>query len=212
MEEKRVSLFLRIVTAVLYIIATLAVGAAVILHLNFAPAWILEAYGSEVLLACLASAVVMVLVTGVLGTYKIVRGFPSGLTLGAFIYNDIAAIAAIFVFYMYDSNNAVFPYPFAYLILAITAILAIVCMLDDWISPSAKKKEKAEDYPEPETDEDIFEPVIPSEFTGYDEIDVQDTQTVPTATVTKQAEPRVSFEPVNFGDAFKEFEDYIEEE
>ena len=66
------------------------------------------------------AAVVLIIDTMIAAITKVTRKFPSLMTVLAFIYNDLAAIATVFGIYMFGQPKAWFPYPLAFLIPAIT--------------------------------------------------------------------------------------------
>ena len=62
------------------------------------------------------AAVVLIIDTMIAAITKVTRKFPSLMTVLAFIYNDLAAIATVFGIYMFGQPKAWFPYPLAFLI------------------------------------------------------------------------------------------------
>lgn len=81
----------------------------------------------------IGAAVVLIIDTMIVGITKATRKFPSLMTVLAFIYNDLAVIATVFGLYMFGQPRAWFPYPLAFLIPAITFLLALICLIDDFI-------------------------------------------------------------------------------
>lgn len=81
----------------------------------------------------IGAAVVLILDTMILGITKALRKFPSLMTVLAFVYNDLAVIATVFGLYMFGQPRSWFPYPLAFLIPAITFLLALICLIDDFI-------------------------------------------------------------------------------
>lgn len=81
----------------------------------------------------IGAAIVLILDTMILGITKALRKFPSLMTVLAFVYNDLAVIATVFGLYMFGQPRSWFPYPLAFLIPAITFLLALICLIDDFI-------------------------------------------------------------------------------
>ncbi len=79
------------------------------------------------------AAVVLIIDTMIAAITKVTRKFPSLMTVLAFIYNDLAAIATVFGIYMFGQPKAWFPYPLAFLIPAITFLLTLICLIDDFV-------------------------------------------------------------------------------
>ena len=80
-----------------------------------------------------AAAVLLVVDTMILGITKATRKFPSLMTVLAFIYNDIAVIATVFGLYLFGQPRTWFQYPLVFLIPAITFVLALICLIDDFV-------------------------------------------------------------------------------
>ena len=80
----------------------------------------------------IAAAVLLIVDTMILGITKATRKFPSLMTVLAFVYNDLAVIATVFGLYMFGQPRSWFPYPWAFLIPAITFLLALICLIDDF--------------------------------------------------------------------------------
>lgn len=78
------------------------------------------------------AAVLLIVDTVVVSITKVTKQFPSLMTVLAFVYNDIAVIATVFGLYMFGQPRAWFPYPLAFLIPAITFLLALICLIDDF--------------------------------------------------------------------------------
>ena len=78
------------------------------------------------------AAVLLIVDTVVISVTKVTRKFPSLMTVLAFVYNDIAVVATVFGLYLFGQPQGWFPYPLAFLIPAITFVLALVCLLDDF--------------------------------------------------------------------------------
>ena len=79
------------------------------------------------------AAVVLIIETMIVAITKVTRKFPSLMTVLAFIYNDLAIIATVFVLYMFGQPKGWFPYPLAFLIPAITFVLTLICLIDDFV-------------------------------------------------------------------------------
>ncbi|MBQ8083965.1 MAG: hypothetical protein IJ241_07280 [Clostridia bacterium] len=103
----------------------------------------LTAHGMEAVVAFLhralfflievGAAVVLIIDTMIVSITKVNRKFPSLMTVLAFIYNDLAVIATVFILYMFGQPNAWFPYPLVFLIPAITFVLTLICLIDDFV-------------------------------------------------------------------------------
>ncbi len=81
----------------------------------------------------IGAAVLLIIDTMIVGITKATRKFPSLMTVLAFIYNDLAVIATVFGLYMFGQPRSWFPYPLAFLIPAITFLLALICLIDDFV-------------------------------------------------------------------------------
>ncbi len=79
------------------------------------------------------AAVLLIIDTMIVSITKATRKFPSLMTVLAFVYNDLAVIATVFGLYMFGQPNGWFPYPLAFLIPAITFLLTLICLIDDFI-------------------------------------------------------------------------------
>ena len=79
------------------------------------------------------AAVLLIIDTMVVGITKATRKFPSLMTVLAFLYNDLAVIATVFGLYLFGQPRSWFPYPLAFLIPAITFLLSLICLIDDFI-------------------------------------------------------------------------------
>ena len=90
-------------------------------------------HGTVFFLIEIGAAVLLIIDTMIAGITKVTRKFPSLMTVLAFIYNDLAVIATVFVLYMFGQPRGWFPYPLAFLIPAITFVLTFICLIDDFI-------------------------------------------------------------------------------
>ena len=79
------------------------------------------------------AAVLLIVETMAVAITKVSRKFPSLMTVLALIYNDLAVIATVFVLYMFGQPKTWFPYPLAFLIPAITFLLTLICLIDDFV-------------------------------------------------------------------------------
>ncbi|MBQ3050881.1 MAG: hypothetical protein IJC96_03240 [Clostridia bacterium] len=90
-------------------------------------------HGTVFFLIEIGAAVLLIIETMIVGITKVTRKFPSLMTVLAFIYNDLAVIATVFGLYMFGQPRGWFPYPLAFLIPAITFLLTLICLIDDFI-------------------------------------------------------------------------------
>ena len=90
-------------------------------------------HGTPFFLIEIGAAVLLIIDTMIVGITKATRKFPSLMTVLAFIYNDLAVIATVFGLYMFGQPERWFPYPLAFLIPAITFLLTLICLIDDFI-------------------------------------------------------------------------------
>ena len=81
----------------------------------------------------IGAAVLLIVDTMIVGITKATKKFPSLMTVLAFIYNDLAVVATVFGLYMFGQPRSWFPYPWAFLIPAITFLLTLICLIDDFI-------------------------------------------------------------------------------
>lgn len=139
MSTKKVPAFPRILITVLFILASLVYLVALAGHTaviaNFAAAhglgWVVGFLQTRFFPFELGAALAMVVATIIAGSLRIARGYPSGLTLGTLVYNDIMCIAGVYIFNMYDHLREYFPYQMLFLIPVITILLSIIFLLDD---------------------------------------------------------------------------------
>ena len=79
------------------------------------------------------AAVVLIIDTMIAAITKVTRKFPSLMTVLASISTDLAAIATVFGIYMFGQPKAWFPSQLAFLIPAITFLLTLICLIDDFV-------------------------------------------------------------------------------
>lgn len=142
MTRKSVSGGWKAVVLILLFLSELALCAGILGNLegvcNFLTAHGMEAvgtflHGTVFFLIEIGAAVLLIIDTMIAGITKVTRKFPSLMTVLAFIYNDLAVIATVFGLYMFGQPRGWFPYPLAFLIPAITFLLTLICLIDDFV-------------------------------------------------------------------------------
>ncbi|MBP5459953.1 MAG: hypothetical protein J6Y62_07315 [Clostridia bacterium] len=142
MTRKSVSGGWKAVVLILFFLAELVLCAGILANIESVNTF-LSAHGMAAVMTFLTrtlyflieigAAVVLIIDTMIVGITKVTRRFPSLMTVLAFIYNDLAVIATVFGLYMFGQPKSWFPYPLAFLIPAITFLLALICLIDDFI-------------------------------------------------------------------------------
>ena len=163
MEENRVSTPVKVLTVGSYLLAGILILVCCVLHLNSIQAGLSTSADLAIeqltFIGGIIAAVILVIDTAVLGTLHILKKFPSTLSVGTMVYNDVALIASVFLMHIYDNRGAVFPYSVAYAIPAITFVLSAICLIDDCV----KAKAPAEDGDEEMEFEELAEEELATE-------------------------------------------------
>lgn len=142
MTKKSVSGGWKALVLILLLLSELVLCAGILANIqtvaNFLSAHGLAAvveflHGTVFFLIEIGAAVLLIIDTMIVGITKATRKFPSLMTVLAFIYNDLAVIATVFGLYMFGQPRSWFPYPLAFLIPAITFLLTLICLIDDFI-------------------------------------------------------------------------------
>ncbi|MBO4382890.1 MAG: hypothetical protein J5847_02225, partial [Clostridia bacterium] len=138
MKKKSVSGGWKALVLILLILSELVLCAGILANIQTV-AEFLSAHGLAAVITFLhrtlfflieiGAAVVLIIDTMIVGITKATRKFPSLMTVLAFIYNDLAVIATVFGLYMFGQPRSWFPYPLAFLIPAITFLLALICLI-----------------------------------------------------------------------------------
>lgn len=142
MIRKSVSGGWKAVVLILFFLAELVLCAGILANIQSVNTF-LSAHGLAAVMTFLTrtlfflieigAAVVLIIDTMIVGITKVTRKFPSLMTVLAFIYNDLAVIATVFGLYMFGQPKSWFAYPLAFLIPAITFLLTLICLIDDFI-------------------------------------------------------------------------------
>lgn len=175
MEEKRIPAAVKVLTACTYFLAGIFILACVVLHLSPIQEGMSSAMfgtvGTLTFIGGIIAAVILIADTAILGSLHILKKFPSTLTLGTMVYNDIALIAAVFILYTFDNRGTDFPYPIVYVIPGITFLLSLICILDDCKKNAALPEEESELEEEIEifVEEEAEVPVFDPDFVGADD-------------------------------------------
>lgn len=175
MEEKRIPAAVKVLTACTYFLAGIFILACVVLHLSPIQEGMSSAMfgtvGTLTFIGGIIAAVILIADTAILGSLHILKKFPSTLTLGTMVYNDIALIAAVFILYTFDNRGTDFPYPIVYVIPGITFLLSLICILDDCKKNAVLPEEESELEEEIEifVEEEAEVPVFDPDFVGADD-------------------------------------------
>lgn len=146
MSERNAPTWFKILTVVTYLLGGLVILAVVAAHTPFLASWF-SAHGLSTAVLYLqnsffkyeiVAALILVIDTVLFGSSHVTSNFPSGLTTGTLVYNDLIFVGSIFLMYHYDSKGVYFPYPLIYIIPVIIYVLCFVFLIDDWVRSSRK--------------------------------------------------------------------------